>query len=197
MPSSRSPRRVVLVPLPDVAVELGLRVDLVLVHVELLTEHLFDRRDHARMTTEQRERLVVGVRRERRARRTALLAPDLGTVRAEHLRRLLAQHADFLCREKIGQQQPAFVLELLHLRVGQSHLALLGLTIVRALGRAFIGAPPPGGAQSHLQHATCVRRPGVPPGSHRRRRSPRECPRARATPARAQTCPTARTPSSA
>jgi len=37
------------VPLPDIAVEGGLRIDLVLMHVDLFLEDLHDRLDQARM----------------------------------------------------------------------------------------------------------------------------------------------------
>src|SRR5437016_12164328 len=49
------PGAVVLVPLPDVAVESHFAVDLELVHVQLFAEKLHDRLDHARMARELRE----------------------------------------------------------------------------------------------------------------------------------------------
>ena len=75
------PRAIVLMPLPNVAVELRLRVDLVLVHVELLAKHLFDGLDQPRVTAEQAEGFVVRVGGKCGARGTGLLAPDFGPVR--------------------------------------------------------------------------------------------------------------------
>jgi hypothetical protein len=43
------PGAVILVPLPDIALEGCLGVDLVLMHVELLAKHLLDRADQPRM----------------------------------------------------------------------------------------------------------------------------------------------------
>src|SRR5262249_10762000 len=71
------PGAIVLVPLPQLAVEGGLRVDLELVHVDVLAEELLQRLDQAWVPAENAERLVVGVGGERRARRTRLFAPDL------------------------------------------------------------------------------------------------------------------------
>ena len=51
-------------PLPDVAVEGHLAVDLELMHVHGFTEKLPDRLDHARMAGEFRELAVVQVRGE-------------------------------------------------------------------------------------------------------------------------------------
>src|ERR1700724_581737 len=55
------PGAVVLVPLPDVALERRLGVDLELVDVDALAEQLHERLDQARMVRHQPERLVVGV----------------------------------------------------------------------------------------------------------------------------------------
>src|SRR2546427_779833 len=55
------PRAEVLVPLPHVAVEGHLAVDLELVHVDRLAEDLGDRLDHPRMAREPRERRAVHV----------------------------------------------------------------------------------------------------------------------------------------
>ena len=104
------PGAVILVPLPDIALEGGLGVDLVLVHVELFAEHLLDRTDQAGMIAEQAKRLVVGVGGERGARRPGLLAPHLLAVGRVDLLGLVAQDCDFLLREAAGQEQPAFLM---------------------------------------------------------------------------------------
>src|SRR5215212_6737398 len=75
-----SPGAVVLVPLPELALEGRLGVDLELVDVDRLAEELLQRLDEARMARQDPERLVIGMRRERRSRRTGLLAPDLGAL---------------------------------------------------------------------------------------------------------------------
>ena len=63
----------ILMPLPDVAVERHLAVDLELMHVHRLAEHLHHRLDHARMARESRERRAVHVRGEIGAHRVAAL----------------------------------------------------------------------------------------------------------------------------
>src|SRR6059058_6594944 len=69
------PGAVILVPLPHVAVERRLGVDLELMHVELLAEQLLDRLDQARMRAEQAKALVVGMRGKGGARRPGFLLP--------------------------------------------------------------------------------------------------------------------------
>src|SRR5690606_18733846 len=88
------PGAVILMPLPDIAVELGLRIHLELVHVELLAEHLLDRFDETRVSGEDAERLVVGVRSERRAGCAGLLAPYLLPALVEDLLGLATEHRD-------------------------------------------------------------------------------------------------------
>src|SRR5205823_5887019 len=67
---------VVLMPLPHVALERRLGVDLELVDVDALAEQLLKRIDQARMVGEQPKYFAVGVRGESGARRAGLLAPD-------------------------------------------------------------------------------------------------------------------------
>src|SRR5215472_138483 len=74
------PGAVILVPLPDIALERGFGVDLELMHVESLAKHLLDGADQPRMTAEEAEPLVVGVRGKSGPRRAGLLAPDLPAV---------------------------------------------------------------------------------------------------------------------
>ena len=76
------PGAVVLVPLPDVAVEGRLAVDLELVHVELVAEQALHRLDHARMARQPGERLAVQVRREVGAHRVAALLAHVVEPRA-------------------------------------------------------------------------------------------------------------------
>src|SRR5262249_31989533 len=69
------PGAIVLMPLPEVALEGHLTVDLELMHVHGLAKDLHHRRDHTRMAGELSEWRAVHVRRKVRAHRlTALLA---------------------------------------------------------------------------------------------------------------------------
>ena len=106
------PGAVVLVPLPDIAGEGRLRVDLVLVHVQLLAEQLLDRLDHARVAAQQAEGFVVQMRGEGGAGRAGLLPPDLRAVGVVDALGLRAQHGDLLRAEGLRQEKPAFFVEL-------------------------------------------------------------------------------------
>ena len=119
------PRAIVLMPLPDITGEGGFGVDLVLMHVELFAEHLLDGLDHAGMCAEETERFIVGVCGKGRARRAALLAPDFRPLFSVDALGFLAQKIDFLGREELRQQQPAFGVKLIELFVGESHRFLL------------------------------------------------------------------------
>src|SRR5438874_9488903 len=70
------PGAVVLMPLPDIALERGLGIDLELMDVNALAEQLHERRNQPRMVRHQAKSLVVGVRGECGAGRAGLLAPD-------------------------------------------------------------------------------------------------------------------------
>ena len=90
-----APGAVVLVPLPDVAVERRLAVDLELVHVDVLAEELLDRLDHARMAGELGEGIAVQVRREVGAHDVAgLLTHVLGPSLRIKRRHLVGEHLD-------------------------------------------------------------------------------------------------------
>jgi hypothetical protein len=75
------PGAVILMPLPDIALERRLRVDFILVHVEGFAKYLLDRTDQPRVMAEEPKGLVVGVRGEGGARRAGLLAPHFLSVR--------------------------------------------------------------------------------------------------------------------
>src|SRR2546422_346983 len=97
------PRAEVLVPLPHVAVEGHLAVDLELVHVDRLAEDLDDRLDHPRMAREPRERRAVHVRGEVRPHGVAaLLADVLGAVLGIDPWHLVGQDLDLRGRELAG-----------------------------------------------------------------------------------------------
>src|SRR4029079_3550252 len=105
------PGAVVLVPLPDVALERGLGVELELVDLAALAEILLQRPDQARMADQQPEYLAEGVRGERRSRRAGLLAPDLLAVGLEDLLALDAQERDLVLREAVRQKDVALSVE--------------------------------------------------------------------------------------
>ena len=115
------PRAEVLVPLPDLAVERGLGVHLVLVHVHGAVNELHDRLDEARVAPEAAERLVVGMGRERGARDAARLAPHLVAVEGVDLVGGGPQHRRLLGREARGEEQVALLVEPLELVWGQLH----------------------------------------------------------------------------
>ena len=101
----------VLVPLPDLAVESRLGVDLVLVHVHRSVHELHHRFDEAGMTAEAPEGLVVRVGGERRAGHAAGLPPHLLAVHGVDLVRGPAQHGDLVRREAVGPEHVALVVE--------------------------------------------------------------------------------------
>ncbi len=115
------PGAVVLVPLPDVAVERGLGVDLVLVHVDRPAEDLHHRLDQPRMAAEAAKGFVVGVRGEGGARDAGLFAPDLVALERVNLGRGPFQHAHLVGVERVRQEQVAAALEFVELRVTQLH----------------------------------------------------------------------------
>src|SRR5437660_10783674 len=75
------PGAVILVPLPDIAVERRLGVDLELMHVELLAEQLLYRLDEPRMRAEQAETLIVGMRGSGGGRRAGVVLLGFGARR--------------------------------------------------------------------------------------------------------------------
>ena len=105
------PGAVVLVPLPDVAFEGGLGVELELMDVDVLAEQLPQRFDQARMARQQAEHLAEGVRGEGGARRAGLLAPDFLAVELEDVLGFDAQQRDLFFREAIGKKDVALLVE--------------------------------------------------------------------------------------
>src|SRR5260221_2047474 len=108
-----APGAVVLVPLPDVAVERLLAVDLELVHVDVFAVDLPDRLDHARMARELGERSAVEMRREVGAHHVAgLLAHVLGPALLVERRHFVGQRLDFCRSEKRREEEIALAVEL-------------------------------------------------------------------------------------
>ena len=105
------PGAVILVPLPDVALEGGLGVELELVDVDLLAEQLPQRLDQARMARQQAEHFAEGVRGEGGARGAGLLAPDFLAVELEDVLGFHAQQRDLFLGEAIGEEDVALFVE--------------------------------------------------------------------------------------
>src|SRR5262249_36638099 len=97
--------------------------DLELVHVDLLAEDLLDRLDHARMSTEGTEGLVVEMGGKGGARRAALLAPHLGAIGVIDIHRLAGEEIHLFLAEQFGQEQPALAVEEFDLLRRQFHAA--------------------------------------------------------------------------
>jgi hypothetical protein len=116
------PGPVVLVPLPHVALEGHLAVDLVLVHVDVFAEEIHHRPDHARVARQARERLAVQVRREIRADRVAaLLAHVEGLAPCVQCGHRVGQRARFVGCEQPGKEEVAVAIELRQLLGGELH----------------------------------------------------------------------------
>jgi len=126
------PCAVVLVPLPDVAVERGLPVDLELVHVHRLAEDLHDGPDHPRMARQARERLAVQVRREVGADGiAAFLAHVLPPLLGVEPRDLVGQQANLLRREEAREEKVALAIETLELLGVQLHVVSIEVTVLQ------------------------------------------------------------------
>src|SRR6185295_6863380 len=115
------PGAVVLVPLPCVALERRLGVELELMDVEAFAEQLLQRRDQARVMRQKPEHLVELVRGECGARRAAFLAPYFRAVELEDRVALRAHQRDLVIGEAVGEKQIAKLVELTELLGGQFH----------------------------------------------------------------------------
>ena len=83
-------------PLPDVAFESGLGVELELVDVDALPEQLHQRFDQSRMARHDLKHLVELVSGKSCPRRAGFLAPDFLAVELEDVVRLCAQQRDLI-----------------------------------------------------------------------------------------------------
>ena len=97
------PGPVVLMPLPDVAFEGGLGVELELMDVDVLAEILLQRLDQPRVPRQQAEHLAEGVRGEGGAWRAGLLAPDLLAVRFRIVRASMRSSAISSSEKQFGK----------------------------------------------------------------------------------------------
>jgi hypothetical protein len=99
------------VPLPDVALEGGLGVELELVDVDVLAEILLQRPTSRGWLTSRRNTSLKVWAGEGGARRAGLLAPDLLAVGLEDLLALDAQQRDLLLGEAVRQEDIALIVE--------------------------------------------------------------------------------------
>jgi hypothetical protein len=109
--ASGMPGAVILMPLPDVAFERGLGVELELVHVDVLAEQLAQRLDQPGVSRQQAEHFAEGVRGKRGARRAGLLAPDFLAIEFEDVFGFDAQQRDFFFREAIREENVTLFVE--------------------------------------------------------------------------------------
>jgi hypothetical protein len=115
------PGAVILVPLPDVALEGGLGVELELVDVDVLAEQLPQRFDQSGMARQQAEHFAEGVGGEGGARRAGLLAPDFLAIELEDGVGFQAQERDLFLGEAVGEETVALLVESLELFGGKLH----------------------------------------------------------------------------
>ena len=115
------PGAVILVPLPHVAFERRLGVDLELVDVDAFAEHLPQRLHQARMMRHQTERFVVGMRRKGGARRAGLFAPDFLAFACRIRSASVAQQRHFVLGKTAGKKQIALFVEGLDLVGAEFH----------------------------------------------------------------------------
>ena len=116
------PGAVVLMPLPDVAVERRLAVELELMHVNLARQHLLGWLEDAGMANETPKDLVVRMAGERGPHRLAvLLVPDFVARFIENGGDFALHDRHFLGRKQVRHDDVALVLELTQLVVVQQH----------------------------------------------------------------------------
>ena len=111
-------------PLPNVAFERGLGVELELVDVDLLAEQLPQRFDQSGVSRQQAEHLAEGVRGESGARRAGFLAPDFLAVELEDVLGFHAQQRDLFLGKTIGEEDVALFVEGSKLLGRKLHSAL-------------------------------------------------------------------------
>src|SRR3954451_16756515 len=99
------PGAVILVPLPHVALERRFGVELELMDVEALAEHLLERPDQSGMMGKQPEDLVELMRRKGGAWRAAFLAPDFRAVELEDRVGFAAHQRDLVLGKTIRKMQ--------------------------------------------------------------------------------------------
>ncbi len=120
------PGAVILMPLPDIAVERGLRIHLVLMHVDRPVEHLHHRVDQARVTAEPPEALVIGMRGEGGAGNAGRFPPDFFPLHRVDGIGLAFKQGGFLRRKPVRKEKVSVAVELFGFLLCQIHEALSG-----------------------------------------------------------------------
>ena len=115
------PGAVILMPLPDIALEGSLGVELELVDVNGFAEQLHQRLDQPWMLRHHLENLIEFVRGKCGARRAGLLAPDLLAIELEDVVGLGTQQRDLFLGEAIGEEDVTLFVEGLELLGTELH----------------------------------------------------------------------------
>src|SRR5215472_8785866 len=115
------PGAVVLVPLPDVAFERSLGVDLELMDIDVLAEQLPQRLDQPRMRCQETKCLVESMRSKGGARRARFLAPDLLAIELEDRCGVIAKERYFFLVEAVREEQIPEFVELFDLCGAERH----------------------------------------------------------------------------
>ena len=98
-------------PLPDVAFEGGLGVELELVNVDAFAEQLHQRFDQARVARHDLEHRIEFVRGKSGAWRAGFLAPDFRAVEFQNVVGFATQERDLFFRKTIGEEDVALFVE--------------------------------------------------------------------------------------
>src|SRR6478609_7699742 len=105
------PGAVILMPLPDIAIEGRFGIELELMDVNVLIEQLPQWLDQPRMLGKEREDVAEGMRCEHGARRAGFLPPDFLPVELEHPLRLVTQQRGFFLAETTGKVNEALLVK--------------------------------------------------------------------------------------
>src|SRR5262249_55067430 len=137
------PSAVILVPLPNVAVESHLAVNLELVHVNRLAEELCHRLDHSRVAREPGDRSAVHVRRGIRAHGiAAFLAHVPRPLLCVERRYFVREHLDLRRREMAGKEKVAVAFEVFLLAMRELHIGSVICGDMRESSYATPSTPP-------------------------------------------------------
>ena len=118
------PGAVILMPLPHVAFESGLGIELELVDVDVLAEDLPHRLDQPRVPGEESEYIAEGMRGEGRSRRAGFFPPDLLPVERKDALGFVAQKRDLFLAETIREEEKTLLFKFADLFGAEVHAFL-------------------------------------------------------------------------